>query len=337
MPAWMLRGALGVLPVFAFLAGLAALDNYKLVSLRRVLQSVAWGFGAALFCFGINSAIFAALGPRAPWHAQFGAPVLEELAKAAWIVWLVRAARVGFMVDAAICGVSVGAGFALVENFIDLRLFATASLPLWALRGFGTAMMHAGTTAILAVTAARATGVGRPGAAIFLPGLALAIAVHTAWNSAMLRPLEAGVAVLLGLPVLFVLIFIRSEKSLRRWMGGKLDHDVEILRTISTGGFLDSEAGRYLNALRGSLPPAIVGDMLCLLAVSLELSVIAKGDMIRREAGFPVEPDPAVAALFRELQFLRKNVGIAGRRALRPLLPMTSRDLWEMQRLREPE
>ena len=293
---WVFRFSLGVLPVFALLGGLAFLDSYRLVSLRRVLLAAGWGCGVAFFCFGINSAAFTALGATGEWYARFGAPILEEAAKAVWIVWLVRTARVGFMVDAAICGLSVGAGFALAENVVDLRLFADSTLAVWVLRGFGTAIMHGGTTAILGVIAARAAGErSLGGASAFVPGLLLAISIHVAWNMALLRPLEASIVVLLGLPVLFVAVFLSSEKSLRRWMGDKLDQDVEMLRTISTGGFLESNAGRYLDALCKSLPPRIVGDMLCLLTISLELSAGAKGDMIRREAGFPVERDPATA------------------------------------------
>ena len=86
MQSLLLRASLGVLPVFAFLAGLAFLDTYKLVSFRRVMQAVGWGCGAALLCLLLNTATWAALGPNTPWHAQFGAPVVEELAKAAWIV-----------------------------------------------------------------------------------------------------------------------------------------------------------------------------------------------------------------------------------------------------------
>ena len=49
-------------------------------------------------------------------YARFGAPVVEELAKAVYWIFLIATARVAFMADSAICGFAVGAGFALVEN-----------------------------------------------------------------------------------------------------------------------------------------------------------------------------------------------------------------------------
>ena len=295
-----------------------------------------WGSVAACICYLINSSALAVLGTWSLWYARLGAPVIEEIAKAAYIFWLFRKAQVGFMVDAAICGFAAGAGFALVENVADLHLLGGTSLAVWTLRGFGTAMMHGGTTALVGVSANYAVSMGRTGRiAAFIPGLTLAILIHCAWNMAVLTPLEASISVLLGLPVVFTIVFIRSEKSLRKWMGDKLDQDIEVLSMISTGRFLETNAGLYLRRLSDLLPPPIVGDMLCLLQLSLELSLRAKGDMIRREAGFPVEPDPSLDAHFRELRFLEKSIGIAGRHALDPLLPLGYRDLWELQLLNE--
>ena len=59
--------------------------------------------------------------------------------------------------DAAIYGFAVGTGFALVENVYYLLSLPGAPAALWIVRGFGTAVMHGGTTAILAM--ARANGV----------------------------------------------------------------------------------------------------------------------------------------------------------------------------------
>jgi hypothetical protein len=53
--------------------------------------------------------------------------------------------------------------------------------------------------------------------------------------------------------------------------------------------------------------------------------------MLRREMGFPVAPDPAVAKQFQELRYLEQSIGRAGLLAMRPLLPQSSRDLWEIQ------
>ena len=77
--------------------------------------------------------------------------MVEEALKAALIVGLFAFNRIGYLIDAAIAGFAVGAGFSLAENIFYLHQFADASLGVWLVRGFGTAIMHGGATAIFAV------------------------------------------------------------------------------------------------------------------------------------------------------------------------------------------
>src|SRR5579871_5468565 len=116
LPLVLAQAGLSVLPVIVFLFALELIDTYKLLALRRVVRSVVVGCGVALVCFGLNTAVYAsALVAPGVW-ARSGAPVLEEIAKAVYVAWLLRSNRVGFMVDTAISGFAVGAGFAVLEN-----------------------------------------------------------------------------------------------------------------------------------------------------------------------------------------------------------------------------
>jgi len=101
---------------------------------------------------------------------------------------------------------------------------------------------------------------------------------------------------LIGLPVLVTVIFIRSEEALRSWASEKLDQDIDLLRVLSAGEFMESNAGLYLKGLRSTFPPEIVGDMLCYLQLSLELSAQNKGELMRREMGLPSASDPELPA-----------------------------------------
>ena len=328
------RLGLSLLPVFVFLFGLQFLDTYKLVRFRRILMTVLAGCLIAAACYVINGLGFISVPGRGRYYAVLGVPVVEEALKAIYIVYLIRANRLGFMVDAAICGFAVGAGFAGVENILYMRAYPDSSLFLWTLRGFGTAMMHGGTTSIFAIISSNLSGCRTsPSSRVFVPGLALAIAIHFAYNLAPFPPLPSTLAILVGLPILLSLIFILSERSLQSWLGSKLDKDIELLEMISTGRFAETRAGSYLRSLRHSFPPELVGDMLCLLHLSLELSARAKGDLMRREAGFPLAPDPSLPGKLKELAYLERNVGRAGKLALAPLLSMSTRDLWEIYTL----
>lgn len=328
------RLGLSVFPVLAFLVALEFLDSYKLVTYRRILRAMLAGAAVAVVCFFINSQMFRLLGDYGAWYARIGAPILEETLKAVYIIYLVRRSQIGFMTDAAINGFAVGAGFALVENISYHQALAASPFALVVLRGFGTAMMHGGTTAIVGtISSGLAETKASRGGAVFLPGLAVAAAIHCAYNLALLPPVASAVAVLIGLPVIFFVIFLQSESSLRKWMGSKLDKDVQLLGMISSGRLAETHAGKYLQSLKASFPPEMLGDMLCLLQLYLELSAQAKGDLIQRQFGFPIEPDPTVGAKFREIAYLEKSLGLAGRSAIAPLLSLSSRDLWEMHQL----
>ena len=91
------------------------------------------------------------LRAAAPLISDYDAPLLEDLLKGSVLIALVARGRVGFLVDAAVHGFAIGAGFALIENVTYLRAFGTAPWTLWLVRGLGTAMLHGGTTAIFGV------------------------------------------------------------------------------------------------------------------------------------------------------------------------------------------
>jgi RsiW-degrading membrane proteinase PrsW (M82 family) len=333
-----LKLAVCLLPVFAFLSFLRLVDSYKLLTLRRTVASIGVGCVVAAVCYGFNSAAFGLLGAHGSWYARFGAPLVEELLKAAYLIWLIRGSRVGFLVDSASAGFAVGAGFAAVENLAYLDLFSSDTPLLWLLRGSGTAMMHGGTTAIVGlVSCSLAERRGTRAAPIYLPGLLIAVTIHSIYNQGLLPPSASAVAMLVGLPLALSMVFMHSEESLRKWLGDKLDKDIDLLRMISTGQLSETHAGKYLGSIRNSLKPEVVGDMLCLLQLSLELSARAKGDLLMREAGFPVAPDPSLAGRFKELRYLEQSIGPAGRMAMAPLVSRSSRELWEMHLLSQSQ
>jgi RsiW-degrading membrane proteinase PrsW (M82 family) len=320
-----------VLPVLVFLFALAWIDTYKLLTLGRVLGSVGVGCLVAGVCYTINTAVYAAGIPPAVWNRS-GAPVIEEIAKALYVAWLLRTNRVGFMVDAAISGFAVGAGFALIENLTYIPDLSAAGLVSSAIRGLGTAMMHGGTTAIFGTVSANGAEIrGSRSPLVLLPGIAIAIVIHLLYNQPFWRPVIAASIVLVCLPVAIAFIFWRSEKALETWLGTKLDKDIDLLQMISTGTFSQSPAGSYLRSLESSFTPVILGDILSYLHLSLELSARAKGDLLRREMGFPVEPDRQLPAQLKELKFLESQIGRAGKMALAPLLGQSRRDIWEMR------
>jgi RsiW-degrading membrane proteinase PrsW (M82 family) len=321
--------AVGLLPVLVFLVALVALDSYKLLHLRSILWMLAFGALSAEASLLLNTLALEA-GVSHAMLTRYVAPLVEESLKGSVIVVLLMRNRIGFLVDAAIRGFAIGAGFAAVENVHYFLALADTRLILWILRGFGTAVMHGGVTAIMAVVAKHLVDLrGTPGPRNWLPGLAAAFALHAFFNHFILPPEQAAIALLVVLPLVFSAVFRSSERSTRRWLGVGFDTDSELLESLNSGRMAETRIGEYLVSLRERFDPEILVDMICLIRLHLELSVKAKGILLAREAGFDLDPDPATRAQFDELRHLESNIGRTGNMALKPIFNMSSRDLWQ--------
>lgn len=319
-----------LLPVTAFLAALLLCDSFKLVPVSTLARALAAGAVAALVAWGLYAPLLSLTGVSPATFSKAIAPVTEEVLKALCVVWALRRREMGFLVDAAIVGFAIGAGFALVENLEYLATLGDPGLWLWIARGFGTAMLHAATTAVVAV-GAKAIGDRYPARgrlAAVAPPLAGAVALHALYNQALVTPLLAAAIPMVVLPVVVVWVFDRSEKVTREWVGDGLDLDVELLRLTRSGSFTDTRLGRYLVELRERFPGPVVADMFCLLQLDLELAIRAKGMLLAREAGLDVPFDEDLRNRLTERAYLRKSIGTTGLLALRPLHVTSDQDEW---------
>jgi protease PrsW len=332
----LVRVPLALLPVLLFLAGLVQLDGYKLVRMRMMLALVATGCVAAGASYLLNNLAYEHFPGDFVAYSRYGSPWIEEALKAALLVFLIRTRRVGLPVDAGIAGFAIGTGFALVENIYYLMSRPHTALAVQVIRGFGTAIMHGGTAAVLAMISntlyeRRPSG----GLHLLLPGFLAAVALHTGFNYLLVRPALATLATLLVLPFVIFLAFDHSERILRTWIEVDLESDMELLETISAGKFLGSKSGRYLQALRDRFRGEELADMLCYLRVHGELAVRAKGILLLRESGLPEPPiDDDTRARLAELAHLERSIGKTGVLAVRPLMMATGKEIWQLTLLR---
>ncbi len=323
-----------LLPVLSFLGALLYLDSYKLVKLRTVVAMLACGALVAAASYGINATVLARYPIDFATFARYVAPVAEELLKGLAIVLLIRTHRVGFLVDAAIFGFAVGTGFAMVENLYYLSESSAAGMGTWVARGFGTAIMHGGATAIFAVMGlSMVERAGRATLRAFLPGFAIAVVLHSAFNHFFLSPFLSTLGIVVVFPPLFNLVFARSEKAVGAWLGKGFDADTEMLELIHSGRLSDSPAGRYLHTLKDKFKGPVVADLLCYLRLHTELALRAKGILLMRANGFDVSVDEATREKFAEMRYLEGSIGRTGLRALQPMLPMSHKDLWQLYML----
>jgi len=328
--------AVALLPVLLFLGLLVVLDSFKLLSLRSVLTALLAGAAAALAGAQLNAFLLDATSLSAPLFSRYMAPPLEEALKALWVVVLLRRSRVGFLVDAAILGFAVGAGFALVENVEYLRALSEPGLGLWLVRGLGTAVLHGATTAIFAILA-KGLSDRHPEHPLVacVPGYLAAVVVHSGYNHQLLPPVLSAGVLLVGLPLLVVAVFERSERRTRDFLGVGLDSDLEIALTIASGAALETRIGQYLRSLNERFPGEVVADMLCLLRIQAELRIRAKGLLLAREAGLEARVGDDVRDRLTELRYLERSIGRTGLLAMKPILRQDARALWQVYLLEE--
>jgi hypothetical protein len=106
-----------------------------------------------------------------------------------------------------------------------------------------------------------------------------------------------------------------------------------LLRLIDSEEFSTSNVGVYLHSLRERFRGEVVADMFCYMRLHLELALRAKGVLMIRESGIETTLDEETREKLAELQYLERTIGRTGRLAMRPVLQMTSKDLWQIYML----
>lgn len=330
-PDLLIAAPVALLPVLTFLVALVYLDSYKLVAFRTVLTVIVAGGLMTIAGYFLHDWLFDVLGMDFRTFSRYVSPLTEEVLKGLILVWLFRTHRIGFLVDSAIMGFAVGAGFAVVENVYYLYSVADANLGTWIVRGFGTAVMHGGVTAIFAIVSqALVERRMRTNPLVYLPGLAVAVILHSLFNHFVLPPVTTTVSVLLLLPPLLYAVFRKSAGTLHEWLELDFDSDAGLLEQINSGEFTKSRIGLYLQELTSRFEGAVVVDMLCYLRLYTELALRAKGVLLMRENGLEVPVGERTREKFVELDYLERSIGKTGVLAMRPFLHVTRKDLWQL-------
>jgi protease PrsW len=321
--------AIALVPVLLLLLLLQLMDSFKLVRLSAVAGAIIAGAAVAVALSWLHDSLLKMVAIDLVTFSRYIAPVTEEALKAVIVAVLLWQRRVGFLVDAAVQGFAVGTGFALAENIDYLRNVKTDGLTLWLVRGLGTAILHGAATAVFAmISKALFDRREQRKWLALVPGLLLAMAIHSAFNHVPLPPLAMTALLLIVLPLVMLAVFQRSEAATREWVGAGMDLDLQLLDLVRSEHFAFTRFGSYLQELRERFGGPIAVDMFCLLRLELELSIEAKAMIMAREAGLEVPVTDDLRASLQEIAFLETSIGRAGLLALRPLNVVSDRDRW---------
>ena len=332
---------IALVPAIACLMVFERVDAFKLVSLTDTLGLLAGGAVLAAVSYFANGGVLDRFPIAMNDYSQWVAPVVEEVLKASLILALFAFNRIGYLIDAAIVGFAIGSGFALAENVFFLHQFTGANMGVWLVRGFGTAIMHGGATAIMSALSLVLYAPRLRISAerfhfnpfLFLPGLVGAIALHAVFNHFQDAAVEAMTVVIVAVPLSLFAIFSVGETYAHRWLAQDRDAHTKLLEDMRSGAFDQTEHGRALRALADRMDERHARELLDYVRTNVELVVRADTTLLALEEHERVALGADVRTQLHHLHDLERRLGHALVLAVRQHLSFSRDDLWKLHEL----
>ena len=334
--------SIALVPVLVMLMMFIWLDVFKLMTTWETLGLLALGGVTAAVAYPVSGIFLDQLPLGYSTYSRFAAPWVEEFIKGAAIVGLFYFNRIGFKLDAVISGFAIGAGFSVVENIVYLTRFPDLAPTIWMVRGLGTAVMHGCAVAILAATAHEFAERETRGTVAdfnfnllwFVPGFLGAVAIHTLFNQFPDQPMMAMIATLAIAPFLIMGMFRFGAVEAQKW----LSHEREIHRVAledwRAGRYPADDSGRRIASLVARSDPK-TGDNIREYCEQLTFLAWTAEDALHDQLEDVSKVEVEAGAAFDRLEALRHAIGETSFAALKPLLPFSRNDYWEISELEE--
>ncbi|MBX3428435.1 MAG: PrsW family intramembrane metalloprotease [Hyphomonadaceae bacterium] len=334
------KALIAIAPVVLLLIVFDRLDAFNLISAREIAVLLGAGGAVAALSFLANWRVMDGFPIGFSSYTRYVSPIIEESLKAAPIIYLYARNRLGFKVDAAIAGFAVGAGFSVIENIWYLFTITNANVSAWIVRGFGTAIMHGGATAIFAIISHEMTERQAESSAahyrfnplLFAPGLLVAMAIHSTFNHFPGQPLVIMALTLLLAPAAIFLALIRSDHATQQWLAADRIAHENMLAEIRAGHFTDTPRGQQIAAIAARLGDR-AEDARAYVELKTELILRAEELIHAAQSGQSVAPTESDKEKFARLGALEHRLGKTTLAALAAPLGFTRNDLWELSRL----
>ena len=338
-----LHWGVALIPVLVMLGLFVWLDAFALMSLREIVVLLVLGGLGALAAYPVSGRLLDTLPIGFSLYSRFVAPWIEEAIKALIMIVLFRLNRIGYKLDAVISGFAIGAGFSVVENIIYLTIFPQYGTGTWLVRGFGTAIMHGTTLAVLAAIAhefaeretRQSAGDYNFSLLWFVPGYGVAVALHTAFNQFPDRPLIAMMGAILVAPVVLIAILSLGTAEAQRWLAAECAEHRAQLDALRAGRWPEGPAGEKIAALAGRLNAENAKRIRRYWELQAWLVAEAEETMIEEAEGDAVFDAAEARSAFAELDGLKRSLGRSIWTALHSLLPFSRNDYWEVGELRQ--
>lgn len=332
---FLISAPVGLLPVIVFLVILDQFDDHNLIRYYHINITMAGGGLLAVAAYFINAEALYTLELDYRTYTRFGGPFVEECLKGALLIYLFRTHRIGFAVDAAIRGFAIGAGFAVVENIYFLYHAVDANIGIWIIRGFGTAIMHGGVTAIFGVIAQQMTDRhARLNPALYLPGLVAATALHSIFNHFPGSPVLSTVGALAGLVIVLGWLFKMDTHDIHKTLTEDLEAHEEWLGILNLKEFSETGHGAFLAKLNELFLDYKIDEMRTYLRLHTELVIISEKRLLAWQDGNEGPVGQDIRNHFNDLDNLERDLGKEALEALHRHMDLTRQERWKLYMLK---
>lgn len=324
------------------------LDLFNSTRMRTLIVCVLWGaFGAfglsyVINNFALRALVESGLSSQAGYEAivRLIAPIIEEILKAAMLLYLIRRPEFRYFVDGAIYGFCVGIGFAVMENYFYIANSGNAALSLAISRVLSTSLMHAMASALMGIALGRLRrATGR--SATFLPiaGIIVAIAVHVLYNNIVNTIDQQIILLLLAVSfgvggAAFIGALIQQGLNAEKKRFGEslgLSSDVSAGERMAIQRLGGSGIESMLADLQNSLGEENVMLMRRLLITQANIGILRNN-----LSGANVSPrlrkawEDEIAERQAEFQQIRKELGRTVMTFMKSLFPSEDESLWNL-------
>ena len=322
-----------LLPVVIYIIVVYQIDNFSLISVKRLLLLILCGMLTALACF----ALFQLTGTIIPQSLSDSVnPIIEEMVKGIPLLWLAARKKIVFFIDSVICGAAVGGGFSILENIFYLLLGDQMGIGTVLFRGLEVALVHMGCSALVAaglMLIVRMIEYSRSRSVVKKSDIAMSVfllseapVLHLFHNTFHFVPLVQFVFVIGTLGGLLVWTYFYDVEMIHSWIDTGLDKQLDLLASIKTGRLDDTPTGKFLESVKDAFPQKDYFDIICYVQLHVELSVASRSRVMLRETGLednlPLsdEMKEQIISQYIEYKTLEKRLGNAARMTIAPIV-----------------
>ena len=322
-----------LLPVVIYIFVVYQIDNFSLISVKRLLLLILSGMLTALACF----ALFQLTGKIiSESQSDSVNPIIEEIVKAVPLLWLASRKKIVLFIDSVICGAAVGGGFSILENIFYLLWGNEMGIGTVLFRGLEVALVHMGCSAIVAaglmlivrlIEYSRSrSGIKKSDIAMSVFLLSEAPVLHVFHNTFHFNPLVQFFFVIGTIGGLLVWIYFYDVEMIHSWLDTGLDKQLSLLDSIKKGHLDNTSTGSFLESVKNVFPPEDFFDIICYVQLHVELSVASRSRVMIRESGLESElpltdeMKEMILSQYKEYKLLEKRLGNAARMTIAPIV-----------------